>query len=198
MDLYDNIFKMDQTQTLFGRQVLQSWASFAVYEQLLNAHKERISWIVEIGTATGLTTLYLAQWAWLTMGPQRRILVTTIDSGVARHAWPLDADVQSLLNFLQVQIVIGDVFKPATFQIVKSVIVRKPGLLFCDGGDKDRELRTFGPIAARGTIIIAHDWPIEVNEKDVAATEGVDYYQPWHDQSLGLGTKAAILVRERC
>ena len=42
-----------------------------------------------------------------------------------------------------------------------------PTALFCDGGNKPRELKLFPPEAPEGSVILAHDWGTETLEKDV-------------------------------
>lgn len=48
-------------------------------------------------------------------------------------------------------------------------LIEKDGItiLFCDGGDKVRELNTFSKYLKRGDFIVVHDWGTEVFEHQV-------------------------------
>jgi hypothetical protein len=47
-----------------------------------------------------------------------------------------------------------------------AVLVARPGrcVLFCDGGDKEREVRELCPLLKRGDLILAHDYVREVGD----------------------------------
>jgi hypothetical protein len=42
-----------------------------------------------------------------------------------------------------------------------------PVVLFCDGGNKPRELKTFPPMLSEGSVVLVHDWGTETLQKDV-------------------------------
>ena len=67
---------LNDRQTLFGLKMLQSYTGLIHYEDVLNAHKNRIEWICEIGTATGSLSMFLAVWA-----KRLQIPFATIDTG---------------------------------------------------------------------------------------------------------------------
>jgi hypothetical protein len=189
--LRDQIFAMDRTQTLFGHPMLQSYAALVVYEELLRHYRKSINWVWEVGTGHGALSLYFALWSCLNNTPFK-----TIDDGSADWAqWSPSPTLGMLLKNLGATVLRGSCFSLHHQKQIADDISKKPGLLFCDGGKKGKEVQTFGSQTASGSIIVAHDWPIEINESDVDKTDGVMYLEPWHTQSLELGTKAAILVR---
>lgn len=59
-----------------------------------------------------------------------------------------------------------DIFENAD-EIV--ALIKKAGttILFCDGGDKAREFRTFAPHLKKGDVIAVHDWMTEIFPKDI-------------------------------
>ena len=66
-----------------------------------------------------------------------------------------------------------DIFENADEIIV---LIQKPGItvLFCDGGNKVREFKTFAPHLKKGDIIAVHDWMTEIfpeNTQDFAVKE---------------------------
>lgn len=190
MHLREQLFEHNEQRRLFGRYVQQSHAGLLVYEQLLEAHRERIHWLVEIGTGTGSLSLYWALWARL-----RGVPFLTVDNGAAAHAWHPSPIVYELLALLGAQVKVANCFSGVSYALISSQIRGTPGLLFCDGGDKELELRVFAPLAASASLIVVHDWPIEIDATIIESVSEVHYYEPWHSQSLELGTKAAILCR---
>lgn len=179
-----------QSNTLFGKQVLQSYAGIVLYEKLLTEYENRIHWICEIGTATGMLALYFAVWARL-----RYIPFITIDNGAADWAWPMRAETRSCLKDLNARVIRGNCFQTPHYADICTQLRKSSGFLLCDGGNKPKELKKFGPHAGKGSIIVCHDWPIEFKAADVEAVPEVTYLEPWHTMSLEGGTKAAVLER---
>lgn len=174
-------------QQLFGQPVQQTWSALYVMEGLLSAHKE-IKWICEIGTGFGSLWLYLAVW-----GCRNRIPCLSIDK--VNRTPPGTQDVAYRLGSQFVQ---ADCFAPAGRQKLLSYMSqgKGEGFLLCDGGDKPREIAEFGPQVPAGTIVLAHDYGTEILPADVEAVPELEYYQPWHDQSMALETLLAVLRRK--
>lgn len=60
----------------------------------------------------------------------------------------------------------ADAFNPETLEFVKRAIsVSNRTLIFCDGGDKPREIRTYGPILRPGDFLLAHDYHNEYTDE---------------------------------
>jgi hypothetical protein len=61
-----------------------------------------------------------------------------------------------------------DVFNASTIEGVRQRVGRAngPALIYCDDGDKPRELRTYAPVLRYGDYIAAHDYPSEVKPED--------------------------------
>ena len=55
-------------------------------------------------------------------------------------------------------------------EIIKEI--QKPGrtILFCDNGDKPREIKTFWPYLKEGDIMAVHDWLTEVKPADLPSS----------------------------
>ena len=200
MDLRSQLFAHNPKRRLFGRYVQQSHAAILVYEQLLDEHREEVHWLCEIGTGMGTLSLYFALWARL-----RGVPFLTVDNGSSADKWNPSPAVLATLDRLGARVERVDCFSSAGQELICSQIRDGRGLLFCDGGNKPRELRTFGPAACPGSLIVVHDFvegdvvvvkgPPEVDHAAVEATPEVEYYEPWHTQSIQLATKAAILRR---
>ncbi len=209
-DLQTQLYAHNPQRRLFSLPVQQSWAAIGVYEQLLAAHRHNIWWVAEIGTGSGALSLYWKTWTEMRI---RRVPFVTID---------VNAPPDVAWIALRTCFVKGDCFdEDVQSHLPDEVRSASPGLLFLDGGDKPRELATFAPLVASGSLVLVHDYteakdmkdfrraiesglgivdlhsPLpEIFHDDVKSVDCVEYYQPWHDQSIGLGTKTAILRRK--
>jgi hypothetical protein len=65
------------------------------------------------------------------------------------------------------------------------LLLNKRIYLFCDGGNKAREFRTFAPMLGAGSIISTHDWPGEIKPEDVQATESDLGLVPFEKETWG-------------
>lgn len=133
--------------TFLGSSCQQSFNAFFIWEKLLS--KTNFKRFIELGTALGNTSVYFKLFC--------------INKGAAFRTYDFakknrieNTPVQKLIN-LGESYHIADVFKEA--QKIKNFI-KKPGIsiVFCDGGDKPHELRTFAPALKSGDIIACHDW----------------------------------------
>ncbi len=81
----------------------------------------------------------------------------------------------------------ADAFAPEIIRSIQMAIAPEArALIFCDGGDKPREIRTYGPILRSGDLILAHDYH---NEYTDSALEGLPddldrLMPPWLDDTL--------------
>lgn len=180
---------LNSKQTLFGLRILQSYEGLIMYEEVLNAYKKRIKWVCEIGTATGSLSLFLAAWA-----KNIEIPFLTFDTGETQNKLPFSKATENAIRCLSGKIVRDDCFSDTSYKLIQEQTSQDPGLLFCDGGNKAKEVATFAPMTVVGSIIIAHDWDVEFKSEHVDAVSQVDYLQPWHNRCIE-GGHAAIMVR---
>lgn len=130
-----------------GVPCAQFWADFVLWEAVLNERPD-CRGIVELGTWEGGFSHYLAAQAAV-----RGIEFRTYDSVVPTRDIP---------NFVR-----ADVFAEAN-DIGDYVMSLEPVILFCDDGNKPRELRTFsGYLFDPRSLVVVHDWMDEVFPDDV-------------------------------
>lgn len=131
--------------TFLGRNCSQSWADFLLWERVFNAHPKLLR-LVELGTGEGGFSRFLALQA-----ETRGITFYTFDSVDMGHG---------LDQFERCDI----------FAEPGRVATRfRPGatLLFCDDGDKPREVATFAPLLGIGDLVVVHDWGDEIALRDI-------------------------------
>lgn len=131
-----------------GHPLAQYLCDFMVWELVLN-NNPQIRGIVELGTYQG------------------------------GFSWFLDAQARAReISFRTYDIIQPD-FEPPEFgrldfyRYPEKVwlggphVPRDPIALFCDGGNKPRELHMFPPLCPDGSVILVHDWGTETLPSDV-------------------------------
>ena len=129
-----------------GVQASQILADYWLWEAILNAEKDTKG-IVELGTAHGGFSLFLAAQANL-----REIFFRTYDVVPPARRIP---------GFVQC-----DIYAMAT-EIGVHLQRHDPIVLFCDGGNKPRELKTFSAYLTPKSMIVVHDWGTEMLKSDI-------------------------------
>lgn len=129
-----------------GVPAAQLVTDFYLWECLLNENPQ-LRGIVELGTWQGGFALYLASQARF-----RDLSFRTYDVTTPDHEIP---------GFVQL-----DIFREAE-QVGRYLRRRDPVVVFCDGGNKPRELRTFSKFLSPESRLVVHDWGTEVLPTDV-------------------------------
>ena len=138
--------------------VTQIWMSFCgipaaqrvqdyfLWEALLN-EETQCRGIVELGTWEGGFSLYLA--------------VQAENRGLFFRTYDVAAPDRRIPGFVQL-----DIYAEAE-AIGEHLSRNDPLVLFCDGGNKPRELKTFSRYLTRESVIVVHDWNTEIFLEDV-------------------------------
>lgn len=156
------------TDTSFaGVPMAQIWVDLYAWESILNGNPQ-LRGIVELGTWQG----GLSGWLWA-QARLREMMFITFDA--VRPTYPI-----RYTGFARC-----DVFRNP--EAVEGAIhdFGEPLLLFCDGGNKPRELRTFAPMLKDpGSLVLVHDWGTETLPEHVP-----DILEPAYEAFLeGLGS----------
>ncbi len=139
-------------QYLFGIPTQHSPLAVWMLEQILNRYRPGA--IVEIGTFMGGLTTYLGTWA---LNNSARVL--SVDNNPR-----LSETTKKHLQHLDVYLEHRDAYEPGFVRFVQSFIAHgdRNTLIYCDGGKKIKELKIYGEVAPRGSIIGCHDYGTEV------------------------------------
>lgn len=127
-----------------GHPLAQYLCDLMVWELVLNNNPE-VTGIVELGTYQG------------------------------GFSWFLDAQARARgIEFRTYDILLPEVEPPGFRQLdiyrysdQVDLGGRYPVALFCDGGNKPRELKRFPPMCAPGSVFLVHDWGTETLPTDV-------------------------------
>lgn len=145
-------------QTFMDCKVTQYRVDLALWERLLNSCPE-IKTIIELGTEECGLSLFLALQA-----HQRGMEFRTFDH---KESVNLDTPLARLLG-LRDKFILGNLFGEAGKILIRLLHeLPHPILLFCDDGDKPREVREFVPHLQIDDYVGVHDWGSEICEADV-------------------------------
>jgi hypothetical protein len=136
---------MNSIGTLFGRPIAQYWEDLALWETVLNENPQ-LNQIIEFGTWQGGMSYFL--WA---QAQAREMEFTTLDINKP------DKEVPEFYQF--------DIFK--RFKAVWGNYLYNDTLIFCDNGDKPKEVALVAPMLTVDSIIAIHDWGTEFVLEDI-------------------------------
>ena len=155
---YDRKLLFEVSSNSFcGFKMEQSWSLIFVLNKVLNDNPD-IKRIVELGTGQGGLTIYFGL-----MMANIRGKVLTFDTKLPNQDWfrfiterrlPIDYRFES--NFSQL-----------AQDDVRNFIKDEKVLIFCDNGNKAREIRMYGSKLKSGDLIMAHDWGTEIREEHI-------------------------------
>ena len=136
-------------QTFMGVVIKQTWCDLVLWEHLFQ--QEKLTTVIELGTCYGGMSLFL-----LGQCLQRDIAFWTLDNDHEVTRSPV-AEMLGLVS----RCVRIDIFAEGTPWLEQHLgnPGLRPILLFCDNGNKPREVQTFTPLLQPGDILAVHDWP---------------------------------------
>lgn len=159
----------------FGVVVYKSWGELFQLEGLLNEYP--CSTIVELGTGYGATAILMGVHSHMTGAK-----VFTYDDKQT-----VTDKVQALYDAIGVTFEVIDIFVN-----VKKIaeLITRPGrtLLYCDNGDKSKELEIWGAYLKPGDIALVHDYPEEITQATLdkaCSMHGlVPFEQAWFENGI--------------
>ncbi len=173
-----------------GGGMSQSYSALYFFEYYIEHYG--FEYIVEIGTQKGALSLFFANMAAVT----ERFFFDTFDisdedyydrsvEGVG-HWFREICKISPYCNFFR-----WDIFSKGAMSRIQIESEDKKTLIFCDGGDKVREMDIYGGILKPGDHIILHDWQSEVFADHIAAIlekHHIKYNHPYIDYCMEAGT----------
>jgi hypothetical protein len=139
-----------------GISVAQAWVEFILWESLLN--DRRFEAIFELGSWQG----GFSWWLWA-QAQVRKQQFHTFDSIQPQAEMPPDCFTR--LDVFASSMKLGDLFREW-----------EPCIVFCDNGNKPRELQTFAQwLRDPESLLVVHDWGTEIQPEDVPDTVEMVY-----------------------
>ncbi len=94
------------------------------------------------------------------------------------------------VNFLE-----GDVFDPSIVVKVSNFIQHYRAMIFCDNGDKLREVELYAKILKKGDLLLAHDHPGEWNVEDLSE-ETLSLLEPYRPEDFPIVLRTLSMIRK--
>ena len=173
-----------------GSAMERRWSDIFTIDVFLSS--QRPSTIIELGTGIGAFSAYLATYAYV-----NGAAFHTFDSHL--KAAPSKRSNQRALRLVRA---IGgkthrrDIFEASSQAFIKGLIARGGSVfLYCDNGDKPREVQLFAPALKTGDTLGVHDYGSEIHERDFSGLLGT-HLTPWEPQLFErLSSSNRIFVR---
>jgi len=146
--------------TIFGQPATQYWVDVVLWEHFFTYNEVRC--IIELGTGTGGMSLVFALHA-----KQRGTQFYTFDT----KRWAEYLDLPLAHEFVAGSFFALDVFSEGGRERILDLLGAPslhPLLLYCDNGDKRREMAEYVPHLLEGDYVGVHDWPNEFGPEDAA------------------------------
>jgi len=143
--------------------------------------------VVELGTGHGGMSLFLGS-----VICDRGGSFLTIDRlKLMDGGYPLWCQSAQKYNvsFLQ-----RDIFAPETVKEVSDFIAGHRAMIFCDGGDKKREIPLYTGLLNKGDLLLAHDYRAEFHLRDIP-DETLAMLEPYRQEEMPKGTQILSMIR---
>lgn len=156
---YLNLHNGTGVRTMFGDWRTGMGRGDTLYIDYVLSQYTHLTDVVELGTMCGLTTCYLG--------------VATALRGGRVYSYDIvdlvPPEVRKAASGLPIEYRIGSCLNPGVAsEEIKSLVNNGHTLLFCDNGNKEREIEIYASYVGSGSVLIAHDWGTEVFEQNIA------------------------------
>ncbi len=166
--------KSKYKNTFLGVRQQHSYELHKLIDTIL--YDRNISKFLEIGTGNGAMSVLLGLHAFVRNG-----MLMTFDT-IEREDLHKCMD---LFDLLQIHMYFLDCFSDEANDLITNYMIGSPAFVFCDGGDKPKELETFSKHLPIGSIICAHDYMIEIFPDDIKPVVEKNQLKPLFEDLWG-------------
>jgi hypothetical protein len=168
-----------------GGGASQNLLAYLILERYIAT--ERPQYVVEIGSQKGSFSLYLANHA----SASEQFLFHTFELDKA-GAWYKREDEGVGHWFEKLETISPycrsfelDALSEEAQTVVRNNMEKYKTLIICDGGDKKREVLEYGHFLKRDDMIMAHDFGIEIFDRDIPTDIlNLTYHEPWNTRFI--------------
>jgi len=158
-----------------------------IIQKVLDDNKDILR-VVELGTGHGGAGLFFGSVISPRGGRSLTIDRTHLMDG-GYEAWKLVAQKYN------VEFYNGDVFNDGTIKNVSNFIKDHRALVFCDDGDKKREVALYAEILKKDDLLMAHDYNDEFSFKDLTE-KTLSILKPYKQELFSQPTKMLSMMRK--
>lgn len=141
--------------------MIQAWQDLMLWENFLNLVKPKA--VIEIGTFTGGFSMFLHGQCY-----SRDATFLTVD--FMEFAEFEKEDGALWINGVSASFLHKDCWGEDFRKILSGVSddeLNNPLIVYCDGGNKPREMQTFSKMLKKGQFMATHDWGNEIGDGDI-------------------------------
>lgn len=173
-----------------GIPIERKWSDIFTIDVFLT--RERPDIIIELGTGSGAFSCYLATYAFLA-GAEFHTFDTHLRGSPTKR---INYRAQRLIARLGGKTHRRDVFSLATVTLI-SKITRQPrtAFVYCDNGDKIREVRTFAEHLKVGDFLGVHDFGSEIQTEDISYLTQTGRFIHWNANELTAAASSNRLLQ---
>jgi len=156
--------------SLFAIPVQRDWEDLRTMEEFLVSAWPSL--VIELGTGTGGFSLYLAGYCAI-----HGHSFHTFDLGDKDHSHQKpNMDALKAIRALGGHVHTSDVFSEGTVEVIRFLIGKSegPAFIYCDNGDKPREVNTYAPLLRTGDYLGVHDFGTEIHSLPYSG------FKRWH------------------
>ncbi|MCD6149053.1 hypothetical protein J7J18_06805 [bacterium] len=149
--------RLSPDNRLFGIPIQHSFASLYILDLVFDQFD--FAQVVELGTYRGALSTFL--WLECQVRGHRFLSVDRADKRVT-----------DLFPFLR-----GDIFECQRTKLrIFEFLGQAPSFLYCDDGNKPREIQVYAPVLPPRSVLGVHDWGTEISEKDVSFLADLSFH----------------------
>lgn len=141
---------------------------YKVIDDVLNENRQ-VKGIIEIGTIPGALSMFLG------LECYERGFKPLLTYDIKEFKEP------KLFGLLGIKFVNRDCFNETSIKEIKEY-ADEPIFFMCDGGNKIKEFNYFTGLLKKDSLIAAHDWDVEIKEKDILDTVNKYALEPLHKE----------------
>ena len=148
--------KQSRSTHIFGNAIVQTWYDLYFLNEVLT--DIRFDTLIELGTYRGGLAVFFGLHAF---SKDSEVLTFDIRPAPEGKLWPKYTAILPITHYSM------DVFCEEAKNIVAEKAEAGRVLVFCDGGEKPKDFKTYAPLIEANDVIMAHDKGLYIHQHEV-------------------------------